>query len=482
MSIPITRLNNDNRVMTLEGCRRGFTLVELLVVLTVMVTLGGMLTYALTSAQTDARIKRTEADVLTISQLLQTRANEIALSRVNLVYGATGNNVSTITGPGSPASTLEFQTFASAEQARLILLARRDLMRMVMPECRADLLYPPASLQFRGRVTATAWIPGVAQLRPPAQWNAMRTLAGLDSAETLDTFFAASNPVSDPTVDGIAAAYDLSNSVWLAPFYQFSDVYIDSANMPQIDTLDDDDPDVNDRVWSRENESSECLYLILATTRLHGKRAIDLIQSSRIGDTDGDGFLEILDAWGNPYIFIRNPVGLDNPAIKNFKATEATLAEQYPIDSDPLDLLLVDFRNYSNYRPSPDPFSGFENPYFPIYLPPVVISGGIDGEFGIRLSYFDHNDNGSIDANEAVPDSYSSSAVQIPGSGTTGMNPSDFQPIYFNTAVTPNASVPIARYPDPFVNISAYPPMGTNQGVAPNNAPYELSSEGIVLA
>ena len=74
---PNRSFTSDSRV------RRGFTLIELLVVLTVMIILAAMMTYALASAQTDARIKRTQADLLSIWQLLQTRVSEISLSKMN---------------------------------------------------------------------------------------------------------------------------------------------------------------------------------------------------------------------------------------------------------------------------------------------------------------------------------------------------------------------------------------------------------------
>ncbi|MDV6033664.1 MAG: type II secretion system protein, partial [Phycisphaera sp. RhM] len=198
--------NRPNLAQAANHRVTGFTLVELLVVMTVMVTLGGMLTYALASAATDARIKRTQADVLTIGQLLQTRMNEVSLSKVSLIYGAPGPTQGSVGGLGSTSTSLAAGpgSFEAEERSRLVLMARRDLIRMVLPECRADLLFPPASLQFRTRTAGGGWQANIAQIRPPAQWNRMRTLVGLDSAASLDARVA-NNPCTDPLVDGIAA-------------------------------------------------------------------------------------------------------------------------------------------------------------------------------------------------------------------------------------------------------------------------------------
>ena len=45
---------------------------------------------------------------------------------------------------------------------------------------------------------------------------------------------------------------------------------------------------------------SEFLYQILLNINVDGVPAIDQIGSQAIGDTDSDGVLEVLDAWGEP--------------------------------------------------------------------------------------------------------------------------------------------------------------------------------------
>lgn len=446
--------------------RRGFTLIELLVVLTMMVSLGGMLTYALASAATDARMKRTQADVITIAQLLQSRVNEVSLSQLSLVYGRSGLELArqgkftpggeaiggygtqNVVNSASP-STAQLVSFAANERARLVLLARRDMSRMVLPECQADLFYPPASLQFR-TIGGSGWYPNVAQLKPPAQWSRMRTLVGLLSAADIDATFTGTNgtvlnatsPASNPEFDAIAAA-------GLPGF---------AAILKQNSTTG------AQTRWTREHESAECLYLILATTELFGQSAIDKVSSTQIEDTDQDGVPEILDSWGRPYEFIRNPIGFSNPAIKNFVPGGATPADQFPFDPDPFDFLAADLRYDAGTHPS---VAGIpETAYFPIYLPPMVISAGQDGEFGIRRSYVDDDDDGQIDVGAdgffGVNQGYSSSAVQYPTNGN-----GRFRPFYPGTPSS-------VWYPDPFFNVGS---------VDPNSSDfYIFSIDGIVEA
>lgn len=453
----IPNLPKSHSAQQRSAIRPAFTLIELLVVITVMVALGGMLTYALASAETDARIKRTQADVITIGQLLQSRVNEVSLSQLSLVYGDSGLELARQSlvsmqaiggvGTGGLTTNAERTFFMTNERARLVLYARRDVARMVLPECQADLFYPPASLQFRTyHVTsnATGWLPNVAQVKPPSQWSRMRTMAGLLSAADIDANYTgtnsvgARNPATNPEYDAIAEAGVAT----------FENLLKHDANQ----TYNAGSP--TPTRWTRQFESSECLYLILATTELFGQTAIDKIPANRIEDTDGDGIPEILDAWGTPYVFFRNPIGFSNPGIKNYNPSGATPEKRFPFDPDPLDFLAADFRYNASNLPS---VAGIpESAYFPIYLPPIVVSAGRDGEFGLRRSFIDTDGDGTADIGVNV--GYSSSAVQFPAN--------NFRPAY--------RGIPLAWCPDPFFNVLPVAPNSTN--------PYIFSTDGIVGA
>jgi prepilin-type N-terminal cleavage/methylation domain-containing protein len=55
--------------------------------------------------------------------------------------------------------------------------------------------------------------------------------------------------------------------------------------------------------WTVNNEGAECLYAILAGLTLEdGNSGLSLVAANEIGDTDGDGRREILDAFGDPLL------------------------------------------------------------------------------------------------------------------------------------------------------------------------------------
>lgn len=74
--------------------------------------------------------------------------------------------------------------------------------------------------------------------------------------------------------------------------------------------------------------SAECLYLIL--TRGPGTSEIDedSFTESEVGDTDGDGLLEFIDAFGNPIRFYRWPTHYRSPIQKGMAPYDTRLAPQ----------------------------------------------------------------------------------------------------------------------------------------------------------
>lgn len=58
-------------------------------------------------------------------------------------------------------------------------------------------------------------------------------------------------------------------------------------------------------------QAAECLYLIV--TMAGGGR--EYFNDSDIGDTDGDGALEFIDAWGRPIFFLRSPDGFPSTLV-----------------------------------------------------------------------------------------------------------------------------------------------------------------------
>ncbi len=63
-------------------------------------------------------------------------------------------------------------------------------------------------------------------------------------------------------------------------------------------------------------QSSEAMYIFLTEMEAFGSPPVDADQftSSEVADTDGDGLMEFIDAWGNPIRFYRTPTRLIRPA------------------------------------------------------------------------------------------------------------------------------------------------------------------------
>lgn len=497
-----TSTADRNVLRSASSKKSAFTLIELLVVMTLMISLAGVMGLALRSSVTEGRIKRSQTEVLTMGQLLQTRVNEVSLSKLELSFG---RDVSLPVGGGQPlfrpvaqindlfgnviggGNPSDAEVYSALERSRMLVLARRDLARMIMPTCRADLLYPPVSIQFRSYVTRSyvrpnqppgsglevvrGWIPNVVQLKPPFQWNRMRALIGLRSAAEADDFYRrtsnnALSPTRDPEVDAIGLFLQGRNQAPgpnpnNVPGPPQNELFTAIVNVKVPDPLPEGNPsdltDPRNQVkWTREHESAECLYLILATTELYGQTAIDKLPKSAIANTDGDAVPEIVDPWGRPYEFMREPVGAASGAIKNYRPQGQSRIAQFPLDPDPYDFLGADWR-YSTALINGVP----DQAQFPIYLPPQVVSAGPDGEFGITRSFF--IDDSSNEDQDGLNASYCSSAIR--------WNNSNLAPLYPDLVVGGGATLAY-RYPDPFFNVASqafFGPGPRDQAFPPND-------------
>ncbi|MEL0095700.1 MAG: prepilin-type N-terminal cleavage/methylation domain-containing protein [Planctomycetaceae bacterium] len=152
--------------------------------------------------------------------------------------------------------------------------------------------------------------------------------------------------------------------------------------------------------WTEDHQGAECLYMILSIMQDQESNALDFLFPSEVGDTDGDGMLEVLDAFGNPLGFLRWAPGIsarrgvdgswgtpnidddgdgivDNPSefgmganddYRSFSGIQGVDAADAP---DWTDTGGIDYRHYDN-DPGNDPF----------HLYPLICSAGPDNEFG----------------------------------------------------------------------------------------------------
>ena len=144
-----------------------------------------------------------------------------------------------------------------------------------------------------------------------------------------------------------------------------------------------------------QNEAAECLYLTIMYACGDGESRAQFSEND-IGDSDGDGAAEFLDAWGKPIVFIRWAPGFESDAQLNpyqFANSEEWIAAA-AIDHDPFDL--------------------FRRDRFAFRLVPLIMSAGNDELYG-------------MDARQWV----------VYGTGVTPANPNSPPYTYFTPPISP---------------------------------------------
>lgn len=147
-----------------------------------------------------------------------------------------------------------------------------------------------------------------------------------------------------------------------------------------------------------ENESAECLYLMVMNATDNGE-ARSLFKESDIGDTDGDGAPEFIDAWGKPIGWLRWAPGYDSDLQTSFASLKRVydrpsdrrkgeygkdgVEEAIATDHDPFDLFQADKFNPSvlDMGSNSDDMTGARG----WRLVPLVFSAGPDEELGLYL-------------------------------------------------------------------------------------------------
>lgn len=207
---------------------------------------------------------------------------------------------------------------------QLRLAALRELMRMELPDRISDVTDTP-SLLFRNPANVFNGAPAQAlYITPPAVWRNYRRRAG----------YTQNLPLPNTWPQTVAGGSS---------------------------------------TWTSENQQAECLYMILATTQDENDSGLDFFAQSEIGDIDGDGMPEILDAWGRPIMWIRWPAGFisdrQRPSDPAFTQPDALGSGPDPFDPLRLDPRYTD-QDAPNQRQN-DPFLMY----------PLIYSAGPDGVY-----------------------------------------------------------------------------------------------------
>ncbi len=313
-----------------------FTLVEVLVVMIIIGLMSAMVLTATSGVNRSAREARTRSIVAAVDRVIQEKYESLRYRPLPVEIP------SLFTDPTIVRDDTEigYEVLAD-EAARVRLIMLRDLMRMELPDHFADITQAPATIQAACSKIAVRNVGGTP------------TVVGLRA----DLNERRSFPVSWPT--GVSASrLAMLNRIMPPPLTSIT---------PSLD-----------------HQSSECLYMIMSTTFIAGSPAIDAIPTSNIGDTDGDGFPEILDGWGRPLGFVRWPVGYQDSQVVDYAV------------ADDFDLYTSDFAygipvassfSASSTRLAVNISAGTSvNPWS---LRPLVLSAGEDGEFGVALNPMD---------------------------------------------------------------------------------------------
>jgi len=350
--------------MTIENrvARRGFTLVELLVVITILSLMSGMFLVAYRGAAEESNIQKSRSTIQKISEVLNARMDEYSNYAVALRVISTGGSIPSNVGPvaGANASTAVLR-----ERARL--LALRDIIRMEMPDHPDDIK------------CTTFW-------------------AGSRNSAQFKTFLETSLNQPIPTGLGNLALGSISVRNTLTSRTRALMTRVSAGGLPLSE-------------WDKVNANAELLFLIVEGSDFNGSNAIELFGKSEIGDTDGDGLNEFIDAYGRPIRWIRWPAGFSGAS------------RFYPDMLDPALVsggrLLVNSEAYD--RLGSDPGWGSSLPPG-TGLTPLVVSPGGDGGFGLRFREFDRYGTGTAPPAVGTFDgrpSYSSADAPWTGVGSS---------------------------------------------------------------
>ncbi len=319
--------------------RRAFTLVELLVAIGVMAILAGMVTAALGSVNATARRARCETQLTAMNVMLQARLEDFLTLRID-------------PGAASPAGFEQNPWVIRAEfRSRTRLINLRDQMRMELPDRINDLRTLPVSSAARADNLETGATQVVTFQRSGPSVSVLmdyrRTIAALRNLHR--------------TKNGLPVLNNPSGANWADG-------------------------------WSETYESSECLYLILASTTVAGRSGLSMVREDQITDLDNDGIPEVVDSWGTPFVWMRWPVGYwltyaDRAIFSG--ADEATRAamiqsKKEALGRDQFDLLSVDPRLRD--KTSSVSVAALNDTF---NVPPVIVSAGPDREFDLMFRSYD---------------------------------------------------------------------------------------------
>jgi prepilin-type N-terminal cleavage/methylation domain-containing protein len=332
----IDLMNTRYHFLTLRFFRPCFTLVELLIAISIIGILASMVLFTLAGAQRDAKMAKTKATIEKINSVLMERFEEYRYRSVKLPVPIS----LTRKDPGTGIVALK-----QKDLARVRTVVLKDIMRMEMPDRMSDLEYAPTNVLFpietpSGLVTVNLNTAPFTGRYSPREYNILRNYFDLPT-------------VPEPWAGGITQSTSAT--------------------------------------WTSEWESAECLYAIVAHSTVAGGPALEGFHPTEVGDKDGDSYPEFWDAWENPIGWLRWPAAYPSALNLSYKQMVMNSAgsSMEPASPDAFD----------PYRTARDStgvsYWSASRTQMPWTLVPLIISAGPDGDFGIdsavALPYADLN-------------------------------------------------------------------------------------------
>lgn len=263
--------------------KRGFTLVELLLVVAIIGILSSIMLAALAQAQGQAKIYRTQTIITKINDALIE-----VYERYEYQSGSWKFEAPVACDPTKP-NCLAHPRNQRFVQSRVNYLIKRDMMRMEMPQSLLELI----------KVDETV----------------------LEEEETDETFLKEKENEEFATVTGLVRLDNLWLNDIKCNFSGVSYGTLIEGTLSDAQTSRDNYIDALAQSTAKVGEitSAELLYLIIEQLN---PEALAYFKGSEIGDHDGNGLFEFIDAWGNPIRFMRFAPGLQEGVIKTVAGSQ----------------------------------------------------------------------------------------------------------------------------------------------------------------
>ncbi len=317
--------------------RSAFTLIELLVTISLMATVAAMFLVAYRGAATEASNVRTSSTIRKISEVLMSRLQEYEYTPVSFLNPISGNANATLFGE-SPTILRD----------RARLLALREMMCIEMPDHPDDIKWTTAWSAIPFPVDANGY-PST-KIRPSG--------LGINVGTT--------------TVPNIVNIPPLQIRITSR-----------ATRIVQRLSIPGSFPLVPIPNWEARNANAELLFLIVEDSLINGSSAIEVFGKSEIGDTDGDGLNEFLDAFRRPIQWIRWPSGFPGSLRYHPDLMDPMLLDTATGNNrfvgDSFDRMKSD----PGFRETNDPNLIALRPGLSTF--PLVASPGADGIFGLTF-------------------------------------------------------------------------------------------------